>query len=63
MGRRFPSPFLVSLPLDSILELSSEQSRVDDSLNFILEFAFDFDRRWRWYGATRNGVVLISFQQ
>jgi hypothetical protein len=63
MGRRFPSPFLVSLPLDSILELSSEKPRVDNGFDFVLELTFNFDRRWRWDGAARNGVGLISFQQ
>ena len=51
------------MPLDSVLELPSENPRIDNGFDFILELAFDFDRRWRRDSATRNGVGLIPFQQ
>jgi hypothetical protein len=47
---RFPrvGAFFVAFPLNSVLELSTEDTEIRDLINFVLFFSFHCDRvRWR----------------
>jgi hypothetical protein len=57
---RFPriGAFFVAFPFNSVLELSTEDTRVRDLVNFVLLFAFHHDRV-RWQGFIKT-IVLIG---
>jgi hypothetical protein len=47
IGCWFPTHFIVTFPLDEVLELSSEYPRVFDFFDFVLFLSFYDDwRRW-----------------
>jgi hypothetical protein len=59
---RLPLGFIVTDPLNQVLQLATADSRVKNGFDFVLIITLDLNGRWGWKDTTLDLVGMVGLQ-